>query len=66
MFDVVIPDTKRGGTKRKRKIPSSSIPATIKAVKGLAWIFLFLKFSSWYTTGFALSDQFLEYGIFKR
>ncbi|RPB16037.1 MBOAT-domain-containing protein [Morchella conica CCBAS932] len=66
MFDVVIPDTKRGGTKRKRKIPSSSIPATIKAVKGLAWIFLFLKFSSWYTTEFALSDQFLEYGIFKR
>lgn len=66
MFDVVIPDAKRGGTKRKRKIPSSSIPATIKAVQGLGWIFLFMKFSGWYTTQFALGDKFLNYGIFRR
>lgn len=66
MFDIVIPDTKRGGTKRRRKIPSSSIPATIKAAQGLMWIALFVKFSSWYTTEFALSDKFLGYNIFRR
>lgn len=66
MFDVVIPDVKRGGTKRKRKIPSSSIPATIKGLQGLVWIFLFMKFSSWYTTEFALGDKFMDYNIFRR
>lgn len=66
MFDIVIPDTKRGGTKRKRKIPSSSIPATIKAAQGLVWIILFVQFSSSYTAEFALSDKFLDYNVFRR
>lgn len=66
MFDIVIPDTKRGGTKRKRKIPSSSIPATIKAAQGLVCILLFVKFSSWYTAEFALGNKFLDYNIFRR
>ncbi|KAL7266198.1 Lysophospholipid acyltransferase, partial [Rhizina undulata] len=66
MFDVTIPDTKRGGTKRKRRIPSSSIPATKKAIYGLGWIFLFLKLSAYFPAEFALSNDFLAYSFFGR
>lgn len=53
-------------TRKKRKIPRSSTPATIKAVIGLVWIFLFLKFSSWYNSGLVLGDQYIRYGFLRR
>ena len=66
MFDVVVPDAKRGGTKRKRRIPKSHIPATKKAITGLFWILVFLKLSGVYTTEFMLSDEARNYSIFRR
>jgi lysophospholipid acyltransferase len=66
MFDVVVPDAKRGGTKRKRKIPKSHRPATWKAIKGLLWILAFLKLSALFTADFMLSDEAMHYGFFRR
>ena len=53
-------------TRKKRRIPQSHIPATIKLVTGLAWIFLFLQFSPWYNNDLVLSEQYLEYGFLRR
>lgn len=66
MFDVVVPDERHGGTKRKRRIPKSHIPATKKALTGLFWILVFLKLSAIYTTEFMLSDEAVEYSFFRR
>jgi len=66
MFDIVIPDTKRGGTKRRRKIPKSHVPATWKALTGLGWIFAFTKMSSIYTPEFVLGDEFTNYSLLGR
>ena len=66
MFDVITPDVKRGGTKRKRKIPKSLVPATKKALAGIAWILLFVKLGSVYHTDFMLSDVFTEYSFTRR
>jgi lysophospholipid acyltransferase len=53
-------------TRKKRKIPQSHTPATIKAVIGLIWILLFLKFSAWYNTELVLGDQYMKYGFLRR
>lgn len=53
-------------TRKKRKIPRSSTPATIKAVIGLVWILLFLKFSGWYNNSLVLGDQYTKYGFLRR
>lgn len=68
MFDVKVPDPKSstGGTKRRRKIPHSGLPATIKLVEGTIWLGVFSLFSSWYSVDFALSDAFLKYNFFRR
>ncbi|KAI5820052.1 MBOAT, membrane-bound O-acyltransferase family-domain-containing protein [Pyronema omphalodes] len=66
MFDVQVPDNKSGGTKRKRKIPKSHIPATKKAITGLFWIFVFMKLSGMYTMEFMLSNEMLNYSFLRR
>ncbi|KAG0641688.1 MBOAT, membrane-bound O-acyltransferase family-domain-containing protein [Tuber brumale] len=66
MFDVVTPGATKGSTKRKRKIPKSHRPAIWKAICGLGWIAAFMKFSSWYKTGFVLDDGFLGYSVPRR
>lgn len=66
MFDVDVPDVKRGGTKKKRKIPKSSVPATRKALEGLAWILVFTWFSSQYPSELYTGDQFTEYSLLRR
>jgi len=66
MFDVVAPDAKRGGTRRKRKIPKSHAPATWKAVCGGLWILAFLKLGAIYTTEFMLSDEAMTYSFLRR
>ena len=53
-------------TRKKRKIPRSSTPATIKAVIGLVWILLFLKFAGWYNSSLILGDQYMRYGFLRR
>lgn len=68
MFEVPagIDPTKIPRTRKKRKIPRSSLPSTIKAVGGLFWIILFLQMSRWYNNEVVLSDKYLEFGFFKR
>ncbi|KAF2181710.1 MBOAT family protein-like protein [Zopfia rhizophila CBS 207.26] len=53
-------------TRKKRKIPRSGTPATIKAIYGTIWVFAFLKFSGWYNTAFLLSDQYMKYWFPRR
>ena len=53
-------------TRKKRRIPQSHTPATIKAVIGVLWILLFLRFSGWYNTGLVLGDKFVKYGFLRR
>jgi lysophospholipid acyltransferase len=68
MFDLP-PDmdpSKAPPTRKKRKIPRSGRPAAWKAVYGLGWIFLFIKFSSWYSVELALSDRFMRYFLVRR
>jgi lysophospholipid acyltransferase len=68
MFDLP-PDmdpSKAPPTRKKRRIPRSGRPAAWKAASGLGWIFLFIKFSSWYKVHFALSDVFMHYSWIRR
>ena len=53
-------------SRKKRKIPRSGTPAAIKAVKGLGWILLFIKFSSWYNNDLVLGERFLKYPFLHR
>lgn len=53
-------------TRKKRKIPRSGTPATIKAVYATIWIVLFLKFSGWYNTTFLLGDKYMTYWLPRR
>lgn len=57
---------KRPRTHKKRKIPRSGTPAAWKAAAGLLWIFLFLKFSGWYTTELMVGEGLLRYGFLRR
>lgn len=68
MFEVPVgtDPNLRPRTRKQRKIPRSGTPATIKAVVGVIWIILFLKFSGWYNTSFVLSDEYMRYGFFRR
>lgn len=68
MFEIPVgTDPKlRPRTRKQRKIPRSGTPATIKAVVGISWIVLFLKFSGWYNTAFVLSDEYMRYGFLTR
>jgi lysophospholipid acyltransferase len=68
MFDVKVPDPKSstGATKRRRKIPHSGVPATIKLVEGTLWLAAFSLFSSWYSFEFTLGDEFLKYSFLRR
>lgn len=53
-------------TRKKRKIPRSSIPASLKALIGLVWILLYLKFAGWYNSKLVLGDQYMTYGFLRR
>jgi len=53
-------------TRKKRKIPRSGTPAAIKAVIGSAWIFAFLKFSSWYYPELLLGNDYMKYWLPRR
>lgn len=68
MFDVPasVDPTKKPPTRKKRKIPRSGTPATWKMVGGLVWIFLFLKFSAWYSPDVLFSGGYLSRGFLGR
>jgi lysophospholipid acyltransferase len=53
-------------TRKKRKIPRSGTPATIKAVYGLFWIFLYLQFSGLYYPEYFLGPEYMKYGFVRR
>jgi lysophospholipid acyltransferase len=53
-------------TRKKRRIPRSGTPATLKAVAGLAWIVGFLIFSRWYWEGYLLQEEYLKHGFLRR
>ncbi|KAF1974528.1 MBOAT-domain-containing protein [Bimuria novae-zelandiae CBS 107.79] len=61
-----VDSSKAPPTRKKRKIPRSGTPATIKGIIGSLWIFAFLKFSSWYPVDMYLSDEFMKYGFLRR
>ena len=68
MFDVP-PGTSPANvpkSRKQRRIPQSHTPAIIKAVIGLTWILLFLKFSGWYNAELVLGDQYMTYGFLRR
>lgn len=65
MFDVDVL-TSSGKTKRRRRIPSSSRPATWKAIYGLLWIGAFVKLSGIYTPEFALGPKFKSYSFVRK
>lgn len=56
----------RPRTRKQRKIPRSGTPAAIKAATGVVWIFLFLKFSGWYSTDLVLGEGYMQYGFLRR
>ncbi|KAF2128503.1 MBOAT-domain-containing protein [Dothidotthia symphoricarpi CBS 119687] len=57
---------KAPATRKKRKIPRSGTPATIKGLYGTLWIVAFLKFSAWYYPSFFLGDEYMKYGLLRR
>jgi lysophospholipid acyltransferase len=68
MFDVKVPDPKSttGGTKRRRKIPHSGVPATMRLIEGSCWFAAFAVFSTYFSVDFILSDAYLQYNFLKR
>ncbi|KAL8848683.1 MAG: hypothetical protein Q9221_006293 [Calogaya cf. arnoldii] len=53
-------------TRNQRKIPRSGTPAAMKAIVGLIWIFLFLKFSAWYNTDLVTGNDYMKFGFLRR
>lgn len=68
MFEVPagVDPSKRAPTRKKRKIPRSGTPAAVKAAKGLIWILVFLKASSWYYPDILTDDSYMNHGFLKR
>ncbi|RPB25675.1 MBOAT-domain-containing protein [Terfezia boudieri ATCC MYA-4762] len=67
MFDVVVPSSKSpSGTKRKRRIPSSSGPAALKGLMAVFWFAATIKFKSWFYVEYLLGDEFLKLGFLSR
>ena len=68
MFDLP-PGTdpaKAPATRKKRRIPRSGTPATIKAATGLIWILAFLQFSKLYSTYTVIDESYKRYGFLRR
>lgn len=53
-------------TRKKRKVPRSGWPSTIKGAIGTLWIVAFLKFSAYYPTSFFLGPDYMKYGFLRR
>lgn len=68
MFEVPanVDPAKKPPTRRKRKIPRSGTPATLKLVFSLVWIFVFLQLSAYFDHTVLLQDSYPEYGFLRR
>lgn len=68
MFDLPpgVDPSKAPPTRKKRRIPRSGTPSTIKLVTGLVWILAFLFLSGKFHRAFLLSDHFLGYSFIYR
>ncbi|KAI9662041.1 MAG: lysophospholipid acyltransferase [Alyxoria varia] len=53
-------------TRKKRKIPRSGTPATIKGAYGLIWLGVFLFLSGHYDPNSLASDEYAEYNLLRR
>lgn len=59
LFDDV-PDSKRPGRRRKRRIPRSGIPALLKTLQGFSWAAVLLVLSNYVSLEYVLSGKFVE------
>lgn len=68
MFDVPsgTDPAKAPKTRKKRRIPRSGTPATLKAIQGVLWIIAFLKLSAWYYPSLVVGEESLKYGLLRR
>lgn len=68
MFELPagVDPSKAPPTRKKRKIPRSGTPATIKAVGGLVWILAFIQLSGYYSASVLLDDSYKQYNILRR
>lgn len=68
MFDVPyeVEPAKRPPVRKRRKIPRSGTPATLKALHGLLWVGLFVYLSSSFSPGQLVAESYLRYGLFRR
>ncbi|KAI9147914.1 Lysophospholipid acyltransferase [Paramyrothecium foliicola] len=68
MFDVPanMDPAKKPPVRKKRKIPRSGTPATIKSVIGLVWIGLFVKFAPLFDNSELTSPSYPTYGLLHR
>ncbi|PHH74077.1 hypothetical protein CDD80_3320 [Ophiocordyceps camponoti-rufipedis] len=68
MFDVPadVDSSKRPPVRKKRRIPRSGTPATIKAIQGLCWIGLFVTLSSRFGYEQLVDESYMQYGLLRR
>lgn len=68
MFDVPahVDPAKKPPVRKKRKIPRSGTPATIKAITGLVWIGLFVALSGRFSHTLVTDDSFTERTFLQR
>lgn len=68
MFDVPaqIDPAKKPPVRKKRRIPRSGTPATLKALTGLLWIGLFMAFGGSYNASNLVADSYMNYGFLRR
>lgn len=59
LFDDV-PESKRPGKTRKRKIPKSGKQAAYKTFQGFAWAFIFVNISKWISVDYMLSPSMVN------
>ncbi|OHF00541.1 MBOAT family protein [Colletotrichum orchidophilum] len=68
MFDLPakVDPSKKPPVRKKRKIPRSGTPATLKAASGLGWISLFMVLSGYYPITYLTSPSYMNHGFFHR
>ncbi|KAI6778250.1 Lysophospholipid acyltransferase [Emericellopsis cladophorae] len=68
MFDLPaqVDPAKKPPVRKKRRIPRSGTPATLKALTGLLWIGLFMWLSGPYSHEHLVADSFMTYGVVRR
>lgn len=68
MFELPpgVDPSKAPPTRKKRKIPRSGTPATIKAVSGLVWILAFLRCSAIWWPDYLMSPEYIKYSFLRR